>query len=79
MTNKENYLDTLAKCQSAINTIRASEHTIISEKNEDVKENMYKLSRNTLRYLLDVCFDDKIDLEDVWENLNLDEFFERID
>ena len=79
MTNKELYIDTLAKCQSAIETIRASEHTIISEKNEDVKENMYKLSRNTLRYLLDVCFDDRIDLESVWENLNLSEYTKGID
>ena len=79
MTNKELYIDTLAKCQSAIETIRASEHTIISEQDEDIKENMYELSRNTLRYLLDVCFDDKIDLESVWENLDWDVYFEEID
>ena len=79
MTNKKKYLDTLAKCQTAIETVRVSEHTIISEKDKDVQENMYELSRYTLRYLLDVCFDDRIDLEDVWENLDLDNYFEEID
>ena len=79
MTNKELYIDTLAKCQSAIDTIRLSEHTIVAEQDVDVKENMYRLSRNTLKYLLDVCFDDKIDLEDVWENLDLTRYFEEID
>ena len=79
MTNKEQYIDTLSKCQAAIDTIRASEHTIVAEQDVDVQENMYRLSRNTLKYLLDVSFDDKIDLEDVWENLDLTRYFEEID
>lgn len=79
MTHKEKYLDTLAKCQAAIETIRASEHTIVSEQDKDIQENMYKLSRNTLRYLLDVSFDDKIDLEDAWDNLDLDKYLDEID
>jgi len=75
MTEKERYIQVLARCHSALETIRASEHTIIDEKDKDIQENMYRLSLKTLRYLLDVSFDDKISIDNLWEKLEMDDYF----
>ena len=79
MTNKERYEEILKKCQSAIKTVEASEKTILIEKSEHVRENLYELSTKALRLLLDNCFEDKVDLDMVWNNLKLDEYLKEID
>jgi hypothetical protein len=79
MTNKEKYEEILKKCQSAIKTVEASEKTIHIEKDVGVQENLYELSTRTLRLLLDNCFEDKVDLDMVWNTLKLDEYFTEVD
>ena len=79
MTNKEKYIDIMSKCSSAIETIRYSERVILHESNPDIRENMYMLSINTLRLLLDNCFEDGIPEKALWEILEMDEYFEEID
>lgn len=79
MENKERYMDILSKCESAIKTVKASEGAILIEENEDVRENLYELSTRTLRLLLDNCFEDKINLDTIWNTLKLDEYLKEID
>jgi len=79
MTNKEKYVDVIARCQSTIETIRASESMIVHESNKDVQENMYELSINTLRMLLDNCFEKGIPEKTLWDILEMDEYFEELD
>ena len=79
MSNKDRYVDILAKCQTAIETVRLSEHTIVAEQNKDVQENMYDLSINTLKYLLEVCFDDEDSINRAWEQLEIEIDLDEID
>lgn len=79
MSNKKRYIEIMSKCNSAIETIRYSEKVIIHESNEDIRENMYKLSIDTLRMLLDNCFEDGIPEQTLWDILEMDDYFEDVD
>ena len=79
MTNKERYYLILSRCEAAIDTIKQSEHTIVSESDIDVKENMYELSTNTLKYLLEVCFDEDDSAKVAYEKLHLEDYFKGVD
>ena len=79
MKNRQRYIDVMARCEAAIETVRYSERVIIHESNSDIRENMYRLSINTLRLLLDNCFEDGIPERALWDILEMDEYFEEID
>ena len=73
--NKEKYIDVLAKCRTAIASVEGSESLIINELDVDVQENMYELSINTLKFLLETCFNDDLDIEEEKRLLGLDQYF----